>query len=154
MVMIMNRYERLISLYFKSMDKFRALESQPRDFGTGDLLYRSETHTLLAIGQRPGTNLTEIAEDLGITKAGVTKFVKKLMDKGLIIKEQSPENKKEVYFYLTDKGIVVFQEHDRFSKAYFSKIHQLMAEMADDQLDFLEGFLKDLIEVAEENLKI
>lgn len=29
-----------------------------------------------------------------------------------------------------------------------------MAEMADDQLDFLEGFLKDLIEVAEENLKI
>lgn len=98
MVMIMNRYERLISLYFKSMDKFRALESQPRDFGTGDLLYRSETHTLLAIGQRPGTNLTEIAEDLGITKAGVTKFVKKLMDKGLIIKEQSPENKRKSTF--------------------------------------------------------
>ena len=80
----MKDYEKIIKLYFKSIKGFNEFESLPRDFGTGDLLYSSEIHTLQAIGNNSNINLTELAEILDISKSGTSKFVKKLLDKNLI----------------------------------------------------------------------
>ncbi len=48
-------------------------------------LYSSQMHTIRAIGLSGDVNLTDLANKLGITKAGVTKFVNKLQTYGLLI---------------------------------------------------------------------
>ena len=96
----MKTYEKVIEQYFKSIKYFNEFESTPRDFGTNDLLFKSEIHTIIAIGKNPGINLTELASVLDITMAGASKFVKKLMNKELVLKSRLVDNKKEVIFYL------------------------------------------------------
>jgi len=143
----MNKYDQIIKLYFKSIKSMEEIESTPRDFGTGDLLYSSEIHTLVAIGKHPGCNLTELAIDLDITKGGAGKFVRKLLSKELIFKTQFPNNKKEVIFYLTDKGEIAYKSHEHFEQVRFGKIFETMDSMGDVEVGILENFLIKLNEI-------
>ncbi|QUI24941.1 MarR family transcriptional regulator [Vallitalea pronyensis] len=136
--------QNVIKLYFKSVKMFNELESIPRDFGTGDLLYSSEIHTLVAIGNHPDVNLTELANILDITKGGASKFVKKLLEKALINKKSLATNKKEVLFELTEKGRVAFHGHEKFSQDVFGDIYSTLSAMDASEIKFLESFLHDL----------
>jgi len=141
----MRKQDELISLYFQSMELFRILESIPRDFGSGDLLYKSEVHTLATIGYHPGINLTELSLEMNVSKSAISKFVKKLLDKNLIRKSMEKDNRKEVVFYLTQKGQIVFTGHEAFAKSTFSGIYELLNSLSQDENIFLTNFFKELI---------
>lgn len=141
----MKKYEEIIKLYFKSVRGFNEFEKTPKDFGTGDLLYSSEIHTLQAIGNNSNINLTELADKLAISKSGTSKFVKKLIDKGLITKSKHLNNKKEVVFNLTQKGLVAYLGHETFAKEMFGSIYEILSSLEDDQTEFLISFLNDLV---------
>ena len=140
----MKNYENVIKLYFSSMKSFEAIEKTPKDFGTGDLLYGSEIHTIVAIGKNPGSNMTELAEIMDITKGGVQKFVKKLLAKDLIYKTQLPDNKKEFIYGLTKKGNIAYKMHEAFEQKHFGKIYEIMDAMEEKELQVLEAFLTKL----------
>lgn len=140
----MNEYKRITELYFKSIKGFNEFESIPRDFGSGDLLYSSEIHTLQAIGNNENINLTELAIILDISKSGTSKFVKKLLDKDLITKSKNSGNKKEVVFNLTEKGKKAYFGHEVFSKKTFTPIHKILSSLSKNEMDILESFLYDL----------
>lgn len=143
----MDTIQKVIKLYFKSIKMFNEFESIPRDFGTGDLLYSSEIHTLVAIGKHPDVNLTELAKILDITKGGASKFVKKLLEKELINKKTLMTNKKEVYFELTQKGLVAYNGHEEFSQDVFRDIYDKLSEMDTNEIKFLESFLEGLNDI-------
>ncbi len=140
----MKNYENIIKLYFSSMKLFEEIEKTPKDFGTGDLLYGSEIHTIVAIGENPGSNMTELARIMDITKGGVQKFVKKLLAKDLIYKTQLPDNKKEVIYGLTKKGNIAYKMHEAFEQKRFGKIYEIMDAMEEKEFQVLEGFLTEL----------
>jgi DNA-binding MarR family transcriptional regulator len=140
----MKKYEKIIQLYFKSIKEFNEFESAPRDFGTGDLLYSSEIHTLQAIGNNENINLSELAEILGISKSGVSKFIKKLLSKKMITKSNPLNNRKEVVFNLTKKGWTAYLGHQNFSEQTFNSIYNILSRLDDQQILFLETFLHEL----------
>lgn len=140
----MKNYENIIKLYFSSMKLFDEIEKTPKDFGTGDLLYGSEIHTVVAIGENPGSNMTEIAGIMDITKGGVQKFVKKLLAKDLIYKTHLPDNKKEVIYGLTKKGNIAYKMHETFEQKRFGKIYEIMDAMEEKEFRVLEEFLTEL----------
>jgi DNA-binding MarR family transcriptional regulator len=141
----MKSYKKIIELYFKSMRGFNEFESIPRDFGTGDLLYSSEIHTLQAIGNNANVNLTELAEKLDISKSGTSKFVKKLLEKNLITKSKQLNNKKEVVFNLTKMGLIAYIRHEEFDKEAFNSMYNILFRLDENQIDFLESFLDELV---------
>ncbi|QUH31360.1 MarR family winged helix-turn-helix transcriptional regulator [Vallitalea guaymasensis] len=143
----MKSYKNIIKLYFSSMESFDEIKKTPKDFGTGDLLYGSEIHTIVAIGKNPGSNMTEIARIMDITKGGVQKFTKKLLAKDLIYKTHLPDNKKEVIFGLTKKGNIAFKMHEDFEQRRFGKIYDVMDAMEEKELQVLEDFLTKLNEI-------
>ncbi len=143
----MKAYEKIIKLYFKSMKTMATIESTPRDFGTGDMLYSSEIHTVVEIGKHPGCSLTELAAYLDITKGGAGKFVKKLLLKELITKTQLPDNKKEVIFNITEKGKVAYEHHELFEQRRFGEIYKVMRTMGEEDMKKLEGFLVKLNQI-------
>lgn len=143
----MKNQETIINLYFKSIKKFNEIESKPKDFGTGDLLYSSEIHTLEMVGKHPGSNLTELSEWLCITKGGAAKFLKKLVAKDLVSKEKLADNRKETLYKLTDKGLIAFEGHQVYSEKMFGHIFEIMSELTDEEASRIQTFLEDLNEV-------
>lgn len=145
--------DSIVNLYFRSMKRFEELESTPQDFGTGDLLYSAEIHTIQAIGDNPNINLTCLADKLGISKSGASKFIGKLLNKGLIVKNKQINNNKEVVFNLTKTGYTAYMKHEEFSKQIFKPIYDLLSSLNKDQTVFLETFLKRLNEIVD-NIEI
>ena len=138
--------ERVIRLYLKSKELFNEFEKIPRDFGTGDLLYSSEIHTLVEIGMNNGINLTELANILGISKSGTSKFVAKLVDKELIVKEKAINNNKEVVFSLSDKGEKARKGHAIFKEKTLGPIIKMIDDLDDTNKEVIADFLSDLVD--------
>lgn len=148
-----NYMNEIINLYFQSIEIFKLWESTPRDFGSGDLLYKSEVHTLAVIGNNPGINHTALSIEMDVSKSAISKFVGKLLDKDLITKINEKNNKKEVIFNLTSKGKIVFEGHQSFRKLMFSGIDDLLANLKGEEKEFLIKFFKELNSVAKNSLK-
>ncbi len=141
----MNKKQEIIQLYMKSVDLMREIESKPRDFGTGDLLYSSTIHTLVQIGKNPGINLTNLAERLVISKSAVSKFIRQLLELGLITKSKDISNRKEVIFYLSEKGVVAYHGHESFEREFFGVIKNNVNTLKEDEKDIFITFLRSLV---------
>jgi DNA-binding MarR family transcriptional regulator len=131
----------LFEYWAKIMNKMSRSESIPRNFGTGDLLFPSEIHTLCVIGTIPGNNITSLAVRLGITKGAVSKIAKKLADKGLVEKYRKSQNEKETLLRLTPQGRKAYLNHEKYHNKAFSRIIRETEGMNGEQAVFLLRFL-------------
>ena len=107
------RFERVIN-------KFRIIEKLSRDLGTGEMLNIGEIHMIAAVEKNPGTNITELSTELGITKGAVSQAVGKLEKKNYLRRAKDPKNHKHVLVELTDKSKLVAKEHFRFHREVFA----------------------------------
>ena len=64
----------------------------------------SEIHCIEYIGKNTAPNVTKLAEAFYVTNGAISKMAKKLIKKELIESYQKPDNKKEIYFRLTEHG--------------------------------------------------
>lgn len=139
---ILDKYSRIISQFIESINLFNELEKKPRKYGTNHVLYNSEIDTLMLIGKGDDINLTELAKSLGISKSGTTRFVKKLIEKELIIKSKKKNNAKEVVFNLTGEGKTAFRERLKFNKETYATLHGNVVRYVDDDLHRISEFLE------------
>ncbi|MCF4142276.1 MULTISPECIES: MarR family winged helix-turn-helix transcriptional regulator [Dethiosulfovibrio] len=139
-------YREIAELMFSVHNRFKELESKPKDFGTDDLLYSTEIHTIVAVGGNPNSNLTELAELLGVSKSSVSKFVKKLLEKGYIVKTRARDNRKEVFFELTERGWTAYRGHEIFSEKLFGKVYDILKKGEDGDALVVRRFLEVLNE--------
>lgn len=140
--------ETMIHKFEKVMNKYNKSEKKPRYYGTKELLYRSEVHTIEAIGNNNKINVTELAQYLGITKGAVSQMVDKLIKKGMVNKQMVSDTENEVSLELTEKGIVVYNGHNEYHKELYGEISQRLDYLSDknmetflDILNILEDFL-------------
>jgi len=124
--------------------KLTELERAPRKYGTGDLLYSSDVHTLEALNRNEGCNLTELADRMNVSKPAVSKFVKKLISMGYILKSTRPGNAKEVAFHLSEKGKTAVTEHSEFRESVFGPLEAVINSLAPGEQFMIINFLKDL----------
>ncbi|MDF2722712.1 MAG: MarR family transcriptional regulator, partial [Paenibacillus sp.] len=64
----------------------------------------SEVHCIEYIGKHADSNVTKLAESFYMTRGAISKITQKLIKKGLIENYQKSDNKKEIYFRLTEQG--------------------------------------------------
>jgi DNA-binding MarR family transcriptional regulator len=143
----MKNQEELVKmreLFLKIFNRLNQLEKTPRKYGTDELLYTSELLMIEGLGYKPGVNVTEYAENHGITKGAVSQLVKKLEKKGLVERYKNPTNQKEVFLKLTMKGEIVFHKHIllhlQFAKDFFDEFETLTPE----QIGLIMHFLTTL----------
>lgn len=143
----MKQYDKIITLYLQSVNLFNDIEKIPRTYGTDHLLFNSEIDTLMIIGNyesNRGINLTQLAQRLGISKSGTSRFIKKLLEKELIYKQRRDGNEKEVYFTLSDMGAVAFKEKAKLNKETYGAMYKNVSCYVEDDLNRIEEFLKDM----------
>lgn len=137
----------IIELIYKAHLKLTEIESTPREYADGELLYSSEVHTICAIGRNPGINLTGLANELEVSKSAVSKFVAKLIQKEYIVKERACGNLKEVVFSLTDRGADVVRKHESYREELFGPLIAKEYELTENNKAEFIAFLKELYDL-------
>ena len=135
------KFKEIVGQFMKAMHQFSKLEKTPMDFGSGDILYRSEIHTIEAIGHKEGLNVTELAAALEITKGTVSQLVTKLARKGLVLKNRGDRNEKEITLTLTPKGREAFEGHEKFHREIYLDFMRIFRDVSNEQLESFQEVL-------------
>lgn len=143
----MNKEEQLImgfrDLYNKMvfLNKFK-MEDSLKGYKS------SEVHCIEYIGRIVDSNVTKLAESFYVTRGGISKITKKLIKKGYIESYQKPDNKKEIYFRLTERGKVINKVHEELHKEFQERdkavFEQVTEEQFDSMLSFVEKYCRHL----------
>ncbi len=133
----------LSQLYLIHM-KLTELEKTPRDYGTGELLYSSDVHTLESLSLNEGCNLTELAAGLNVSKPAAFKFVRKLLHRGYILKSGQPGSAREVAYHLSDLGREAVEGHREFRNTVFAPLEELILQISPDDRAMIHDFLEKL----------
>lgn len=102
----------------------------------------SEVHCIECIGRNADSNVTKLAESLYMTRGAISKITKKLMEKGLIESYQKPDNKKEVYFRLTEQGIVIYKIHEELHNEFKERDKAVFEQVTEEQFDMMLSFME------------
>lgn len=133
--------EGILDLVYKAHRRLGELESTPRDYGTGELLYSSDLHTVAAVARQPGCNLTQLAGSLGVSKPAASKFTRKLLRTGYLVKEKQAANAKEVSFSLSPKGRRAEEAHRRFTRKVFGPLQAVESGLSESDKQVIRRFL-------------
>ncbi len=106
-------------------------ESTPRKYGTDDVLYEVESHTIDMIGKNEHIGVTEIARRMHKSKSAVSQIVNRLMKKGYLLKMPNPESQREVRLILTETGMKVFRYHESFDALSYQEILNNLNDFSD-----------------------
>jgi len=134
--------EGILELIYRAHRRLGELENTPRDYGTRDLLYSSDIHTVVAVAQQPGCNLTQLAGSLGVSKPAASKFTRKLLRMGYLVKEMQAGNAKEVSFSLSLKGRRAEEAHQRFTRKVFGPLQAVEAGLSPSDRRVIRSFLE------------
>lgn len=137
-------FERLMDVLDEVVERGESLHPNPGDFGTGIPLYRTEIHTIRAIGENSRINVSRLADHMGITKSAVSQTISKLVRKGLVRKSRSPDNAKEVLLELTDLGWIGYHSHEQFHMEMFEAFHGYFGHRLKPSLEALTRAVSDL----------
>lgn len=134
----MNRnkiFKELMDSVYKLTYSVHEYEMIPRTYGTDDLFYMVEMHTLEIIADNEGLTATEIVQMTNRTRGAVSQMLEKLTVKGLIERNKNPDNLREQFIRLTEKGHIVNTYHKTLDKCQYNKYLKIMSEFKDE--DFI-----------------
>lgn len=147
-----NEIEGLIDQFLKILNLYSVIGRKPKDYGTGDLLYFTEVHTISMVGKNREVNMTGLAEIMGVTKGAISQNIRKLVSKGFIIKSNSV-NRKEINLKLSEKGMVVFNGFQSFHRDIFKFAASLYDQASPEDVDLVRRLFKAIIGNMEERVK-
>ncbi|ADK86190.1 transcriptional regulator, MarR family [Desulfarculus baarsii DSM 2075] len=124
-------------------------EKKPRNFGISELLYPSEIHMVMLVGDNPGAHLSELARRAGITRGAVSQVVNKLEKKNLICKDYGPKNNLRMVPVLTEKGKAAYLAHEKYHEEINIDIYAYVREMSEDDFGVVYAFLRKIEKMGE-----
>lgn len=107
-------------------------------------LYPSELKALDMIGGFSPINLTQLAVKLGISKSAVSKCSSKLLEKGLITKEKSLTNIREVIFMLSETGKSIYDQLAIAHSDLFKPVDIWISGFSDQEVSEVQHLFSNL----------
>jgi DNA-binding MarR family transcriptional regulator len=100
-----------------------------------------ELYVIVYIGENKNVKMTEIADHLESPMSTLTSIVDKLVDKGLIIRDHSAEDRRVVNVSLSEKG----KEAYKLIATKKKKVAQsMLGKLSEKDQDLMISFLKEL----------
>jgi DNA-binding MarR family transcriptional regulator len=102
----------------------------------------SEVHYIESIGRNGDSNVTKLAESFYMTRGAISKMAKKLIKKGVIESYQKPDNKKEIYFRLTEQGQGIYKIHEDLHNEFQERDKAVFEQVTEEQFDSMLRFVE------------
>lgn len=137
----MNKEEQVIISFRDLFNKMVWLNKLKMEESLKD--YKSsEVHCIEYIGRNADSNVTKLAESFYMTTGAISKLTKKLIKKGIIESYQKLDNKKEIYFRLTEQGQRIYKIHEELHKEFQERDKAVFEEVTEEQLDSMLSFME------------
>lgn len=138
-----NEINRLIDQVYTIELLLKSFHAKPRSYD-GLTIYDSETHTLKIIAENEGISQTQLSERTFRTKGATSLMVDKLIEKGLIRRQRTPDDQRRYFLALTDKGRAVHLSHLAYDKAHAEMV-AAASGIGQEDLKLTNGVLERLI---------
>ncbi|MDT2815219.1 MarR family winged helix-turn-helix transcriptional regulator [Vagococcus carniphilus] len=102
----------------------------------------SEVHWLEFIENTPDVNVTKLSEHFFMTRGAMSKATKKLIAKGAIYSIKKADNKKEIYFELTEEGRRVYNLHETLHQEFKIRDKHIFDTLSKETISEVDTFLK------------
>ena len=103
--------------------------------------------TLFFLAFEGSTSLGKLAEALNVTPPNVTGIVERLVEQGLVSRDENPENRRMLLLTLTDAGKNLLSDLRHNDTRY---MNNLFKKLSDDDLKALAQGLRAVLEVSKE----
>ncbi len=135
----MGRHRSLVEAHIKSANRY-AQRYHVRWFRFEDVsLSSAQIQVMEYILEVEHSNMSELAERLGITRSALTKHVQALESFALVEKEHPKENAKSYTLRVTEKGLRAYQAYsEEIQTRLFAPIFSALDEMSDEDLERLQ----------------
>jgi DNA-binding MarR family transcriptional regulator len=138
-------FDRVQELVLAIVDLVNARNKGGHDYGTGDYLSPVEAHTIRAVADNQGLNLTSLAEDMNVTKATMSERVKKLCKLKLLRKSRALDNQKEILITLTEQGRIVYEGHEEMHRKVFELLASEYGDETEEKLTLFNRAFSDYL---------
>jgi DNA-binding MarR family transcriptional regulator len=140
----------LLSKIFQSISTLTSLDRKKIVLFEDLKLYPSEIHLLLFIFQIRDTNITRIAEFLGLTKGAISQTLTRLVKKGIIHKETQPHKKNQLYIRFTPKGEKLMRHIIQFRNSLEEKYLNYISTLSNEEKNLISHFLDKMVKFMED----
>ena len=106
-------------------------------------LSMSQINTLFHIHRASGSGVTDLGEHLGISNAAVSQLLERLVQQGLIRRDEDPADRRAKKLTLTEKGAQTLQEGIHARQGW---LHDLSAALSAAEKEQVAAALKILID--------
>lgn len=101
--------------------KFQARAKESSRSDCSELTF-VQSNVLMAIEERGELSIKELADVLHVSRPSASAMVDRLVEMGMLVREQSPMDRREVRVRLSARGLVHFREMERQILEYISAL--------------------------------
>jgi DNA-binding MarR family transcriptional regulator len=134
--------KNLVDIVAKLSRKIGQTEEAAKEQFKFNELTLTQMYYLETISNLKNPNVTELAKAMGLTKPSVTVAVDKLIEKDLIYKIQSDEDRRSSHLHLTEKGNLINEMHDYAHRRFVEFMRKSLPE---DELNELTVLLNKML---------
>lgn len=135
-----NRFNSFV-LAFEQLKKDQHRSSIDKSITINDI------HLIDLIGRNQPVNLVSLSELLKVSRSAVTQSVRRLTKKELVVFEFAPDNEKNKYLRLSEKGIKVFNIHKEQQEHIEKAIFSVLGNYSEEDLQMVMKLMDDVEKV-------
>ncbi|AUB64389.1 TPA: MarR family transcriptional regulator [Bacillus thuringiensis] len=137
----MNKEEQVMNGFRELYNKLVWLNKDKMEEGLKGFK-SSEVHCIEYIENNADSNVTQLAEAFYVTRGAISRMTKKLIQKGFIESYQKSENKKEIYFRLTEQGKEIYKIHENLHKEFHERDKAVFEQVTKEEFDSIIRFVE------------
>ncbi|MEI4600425.1 MarR family transcriptional regulator [Bacillus cereus] len=137
----MNKEEQVMNGFRELYNKLVWLNKDKMEEGLKGFK-SSEVHCIEYIENNVDSNVTQLAEAFYVTRGAISRMTKKLIQKGLIESYQKSENKKEIYFRLTEEGKEIYKIHEDLHKEFQERDKAVFEQVTEEEFNSIISFVE------------
>lgn len=137
----MNKEEQVMNGFRELYNKLVWLNKDKMEEGLKGFK-SSEVHCIEYIENNADSNVTQLAEAFYVTRGAISRMTKKLIQKGFIESYQKSENKKEIYFRLTEQGKEIYKIHENLHKEFHERDKAVFEKVTKEEFDSIIRFVE------------
>ena len=133
-------YRELVSTIYRSANAYSQI-CKSEHLGENIKFSAYEVQILEHImeNESENRNMSWLASDLGLSKSNFSKYVKKLVDKGLVDKYRMTGNSKNIILRISDTGLQEYKIYSEYAKeTWFKELFDVLDTLSHEEIEVLQ----------------
>ncbi len=90
---------------------------------------------LIHLSHHQECNVSELGEEFGVTNAAISQMLEKLVQQGLVMRTEDPQDRRQKILVLTPEGKAIAQESQRQREKWLSDLVNSLSDLEKERVD-------------------